>query len=161
MSGLVIALVGGLIWIGLRGDATPATFVVGALVSAAVAWATGLPLLRGRLSPARLARGAGLWAQIILHFAVDLAVANVRQLRLVLSPSLRVRPRWIHFATTLERPWSQLLMGVLISLTPGTVTEELRQGRYVVHVLDADADEDVVGAIRSRLEAPLSRLEGL
>lgn len=161
MNGLAIALVGGLVWIGLRGDASSASFIVGVVVAAAAAWATGLPLRRGRLSPGGVARGAALCARILLNFAVDLTSANFRQLRLVLRPGLRVRPRWVRFQTILERPGSQLLMGVLISLTPGTVTEELRGGQYVVHVLDADPDDDVVGAIRRRLESPLSRLENL
>ena len=158
MIGLAIALLGGLVWIGLRGQADPATFLVGAVLATAVAWATRLPL-GGRLSPVRLARKTAILAQLLARFAVDLAVANARQLRLVLAPRLRARPRWVRFTTRLERPATRNLLGVLISLTPGTVTQELRGDEYVIHVLDAGPDEDPVAVIRERFEAPLARLE--
>ena len=160
MIGLAFALIGGLAWIGLRGNADLGTFLVGAAVSAAAAWATRLPW-RGRLSPARLSRGLAICCQVLVRFVIDLTVANVRQLLLVLNPRLRVRPRWVRFTTGLERPTTRLLLGVLISLTPGTVTEELRGKEYVIHVLDADPEEDPLIAIRNRLEAPLLRLEAL
>jgi multisubunit Na+/H+ antiporter MnhE subunit len=160
MTGLAVAIVGGLVWIGLRGSADPATFLVGAAISAAAAWITRLPW-RGRLSATRLVRGAAIVALVLAHFVADLATANVRQLRIVLGPQVAVRPRWVRFATTLEQPWAQVIMGVLISLTPGTVTQELRAGEFVIHVLDADPDEDLVTPIRTRIEAPLRRLEAL
>ncbi len=160
MMGLAVALIGGLVWMGLRGHADLATFVVGAAVSAAAAWATRLPW-RGRFSPVRLSRGLAICCQILFRFVIDLTVANVRQLRLVLSPRLRVRPRWVRFTTSLKRPTPRLILGVLISLTPGSVTEELRGNEYVIHVLDADPEEDPLIAIRSRIEAPLLRLEAL
>ena len=88
-------------------------------------------------------------------------VRRSQLLRLVLSPSLRVRPRWVRFTTRLSHPATREILGVLISLTPGTVTEELRGDLFVIHVLDADPREDPAAAIRDRFEAPLARLEAL
>ena len=158
MTGLAIALLGGLVWIGLRGHADPATFLVGAALAAAAAWVARLPF-GGRLSPARLAGKATVLVRLLVRFAVELAVANARQLRLVLAPRLRPRPRWIRFTTRLRHPASRNLLGVLISLTPGTVTEELRGDQFVIHVLDAAPDEDPAAGIRERFEDPLARLE--
>lgn len=158
MSVLVFALIGGIVWIGLRGDADLATFLVGLVVSAVAAWAMRLPRT-GVPSPARLGRRSVLVARILYRFAVDLVAANARQLRLVLSPGLRVRPRWIRFTTRLENPVSRIVLGVLISLTPGTVTQELRGRELVIHVLDAEPDEDPVAGIRDRFETLLARLE--
>lgn len=160
MIGLAVAALGGLVWIGLRGSADLATFFVGAAVSAAAAWVTRLPW-RARVSPTRLLRGLAICCGILFRFAIDLVVANARQLRLVLRPRLRVRPRWVRFTTALEWSGTRLIMGVLISLTPGTVTEELRGNEYVIHVLDADPEEDPLTPIRDRIEAPLLRLEAL
>ena len=160
MIGILVIVVGGLVWVGFRGSADPATFLVGAAVSAAAAWTTQIPW-RGGLPLARIPEAAILCAQILFRFIVDLVVANVWQLRLVLSPRLRVRPRWVRFTTCLDHPASRELLGVLISLTPGTVTEEMRGKELVIHVLDAAPDEDHLAAIRDRFEAPLARLEAL
>lgn len=160
MNGLYVALLGGIVWIGLRGDAAPATFLVGGALSAGVAWMARLSS-RGGISPTRLPWAGLLFARLLVLFAVELAIANARQLKLVLSPRLCVQPRWVRFTTRLEHPWSRLILGVLISLTPGTVTQELRGDEYVIHVLDAAPGADPLVAIRSRLEAPLLRLEAL
>lgn len=160
MIGVAVALFGGLIWIGLRGDAHVSTFFVGAAVSLLAAWITRLGL-RGGPALGRLGKGLLICFQILVRFVIDAAIANARQLKLVLSPRIRARSRWIRFTTRLERPATRLALGVLISLTPGTVTEELRGDEYVIHVLDADPDEDPLVDIRSRIEAPLLRLEEL
>jgi multisubunit Na+/H+ antiporter MnhE subunit len=157
---LAVSLLGGLVWMGIRGSADLATFVVGAAVSASMAWATRIPW-SDRPSPVRLLRGVAICVRILFRFAVDLVVANVRQLRIVLSPSLRVRPLWLRFTTRLERPATRIMLGVLISLTPGTVTQELRDGEYVIHVLDVGDEEDPLIAIRERFEALLLQLEAL
>lgn len=160
MIAVAIALLGGLVWIGLRHSADAATFLVGAAVSVAAAWITRLPL-GGRPSPIQVTRGLGIGVRILFRFALDLIAANARQMRLILTPRLCLRPRWVRFTTRLEHPATRELLGVLISLTPGTVTEELCGDEYVIHVLDAGPDEDPVRAIRERLEAPLARLEAL
>ncbi|MEM9558102.1 MAG: Na+/H+ antiporter subunit E [Acidobacteriota bacterium] len=160
MTGLLVALVGGLVWVGFHGSADLATFLVGAVVSTAAAWATRIAW-RGGLPLARLPRAVALCGQILFWFTVDLVVANAWQLRLVLSPRLRVRPQWVHFTTRLEHPATREILGVLISLTPGTVTEEMRGEEVVIHVLDETPGEDHVAAIRSRYEAPLAQLEAL
>ncbi len=153
-----ITLAGGFVWVGLRGQADLGTFCVGAVLTAVTAWSLRIAP-RGSFSPVRWARGALILAQIGLFFGVELARANVRQLRLVLSPRLRVRSRWVHFTTRLEHPATRAMLGVLISLTPGTVTEELDGNELCVHVLDAEPDEDPLAVIRERFEAPLARLE--
>ena len=160
MIGLSVAVIGGFVWIGLRGSGDLQTFLVGAAVSAVAAWTTRAPW-RGRPSPIRLVRAALICMQILFRFVADLALANARQLRLVLSPRVRVRPRWVRFTSCLEQPVTREILGVLISLTPGTVTEQMQGKEFVVHVLDADPEEDPAAAIRDRFEAPLARLEAL
>ena len=160
MTYLSISLVGGLVWIGLRGKADLATFCVGVAISAVALGIARFPR-GGFVSPVRWARGAVIVGRIAVRFGIDLVVANVRQLRLVLSPRLRPRPRWIRFTTRLEHPASRVLLGVLISLTPGTVTEDLRGADLFVHALDAGPDDDPVAEIRERFESLLVELEAL
>lgn len=154
------AILGGLVWVGLRGQADLATFVVGMAVAAAVGGLTGMPG-RGVLSPVRLLRGALIVGRIAVRFGGELIVANFRQLLLVLSPRLRVRPRWIRFDTVLDRTATRTMLGVLISLTPGTVTTQLDGDEYLIHVLDAGPEERPVARIRERFETLLAEMEAL
>lgn len=160
MTLLSVALLGGFVWVGMRGEADLATFCVGVVLALAAGQLVGLRW-RVRFSPRRWAVGGGLVARLALRFLGELAIANLRQLRLVLGPTIRVRPRWEQWTTKLENPASRVALGVLISLTPGTVTAELVGKRYVIHVLDAEPDEDPVARIRDRFESVLLRLEAL
>jgi multisubunit Na+/H+ antiporter MnhE subunit len=154
------AILGGLVWVGLRGQADLSTFVVGLVVAAVVGRLTGMPT-GSALSPMRLLRGTSLIGRIAFRFSRELIVANLRQLRLVLSPRLRVRPLWIRFETVLEREATRTMLGVLISLTPGTVTTQLDGKDYLIHVLDAAPGEQPVARIRERFETLLSELEAV
>ena len=139
---VVFALVGGLVWVGLRGEAAPATFAAGVVISAVVAVALRLPL-GGRASATRVARGSILATRIIARFTVDLAVANVRQLKLILSPRLRPRPRWITYTSRLDHPVSRVLLGVMISLTPGTLSVDIVDDHLYVHWINIVSDDPV------------------
>ena len=125
-----------------------------------MAWLTGVPW-RGGFSLARLARAVSILARLAGRFVAELTVANVQQLRLVLSRPLRVRPRWVRFTTRLEYPATRVVLGVLISMTPGTVTEDLQADQLSVHVLSGSSEADVVARIRDRFETLLLDLETL
>jgi multisubunit Na+/H+ antiporter MnhE subunit len=157
---IALSALGGLVWIGLRGEADLLTFLVGALITAALALPSGLPV-RGKLAPARFARGVVIVARLLARFLIAAVVANLEQLRLVLSPTLRIRPRWVRFHTRLKQPASRTALGVLISMTPGTVTADLEGDQLLIHILDDRPREDAVAEIRERFESLLLELEAL
>ena len=104
-------------------------------------------------------RRTGLAFQLLGWFAVELAIANLEQARLVLAWPLRVEPRWIRFETRLQSATSRTLLGAMISLTPGTLTCDLQHRVLWIHVLDARSDEEALAPIQERFEALLLRLE--
>jgi len=99
----------------------------------------------------------GLW--LLGRFVVELVIANLEQARLVLSRPIRVEPRWVRFETCLQSPTARTLLGVLISLTPGTLTCDLQQQVLWIHALNADSDEEALSRIRERFETLLVRME--
>jgi len=160
MRWVALVILGGVLWMGLQGRAELSTFCAGGLLAAALAWLARLPW-RGTLAPGRLARGALIVTRLTARFLLDVTVANVQQLRLVLSPRLQIRPRWIRFTTRLEHPATRTALGVLISMTPGTVTEDLQGEKLYIHVLNASSEDDTVARIRDRFERLLLDLEAL
>ncbi|MCU0690625.1 MAG: Na+/H+ antiporter subunit E [Polyangiaceae bacterium] len=151
---LVVALV---TWFGLRGALGPsAVLVVGAL---------GVAVLAGRkrrdwLSPRRVMRQAPAAALVALLFGWELLISNLQQLRIVFGPARLVQPHWLKFSSALESPAMRALLGMMISLTPGTMTVDIDEdGTFWVHVLVAEDDDAVVRRIHDVLERPLRRLE--
>ena len=114
----------------------------------------------GRTSPPeRWLKRTILGLQLLGWFFLELLIANLQQARLVLTSPLRVRPRWIQFETRLQSPAARTLLGALISLTPGTLTCDLRHRTLLIHALNASSDEEAIWRIRQRFESVLLRME--
>lgn len=169
MSRLPFAVAGALIWLALVEGGS----LGGALFGAFAGLALERIFLRRRAMPAEgspepprpggtgTSRLRKAWTVLRLlgRFSVEILVANVQQLRLVLAPRLRVRPRWLVYRTSLGDPKLRVLLGLMISLTPGTVTADLGADRLLVHILDTDEPEAVGDRIRRRFEALLEELD--
>ena len=107
----------------------------------------------------RSASRAVLGFRLLGRFATEMLLSNLTQARLVLSRPLVVHPHRVTFQTRLRSRPARLLLGVLVSMTPGTLTCELEEDSLCVHVLGVDSDTDVVERIRERFESLLERME--
>lgn len=63
--------------------------------------------------------------------------------KLVLSPSLPVRPRLLRHKTPLKSDWARVIFANSITLTPGTITAELNNNELIIHALDGDSSGDI------------------
>lgn len=71
------------------------------------------------------------------YFLVALIKANFDMARRVLSPSLPISPELLEVETQLKSKLGQLLLANSITLTPGTLSVELRHNRILVHWIAA------------------------
>jgi multicomponent Na+:H+ antiporter subunit E len=69
--------------------------------------------------------------------------SNLSVAYVVLHPRMPIAPRMVEFETPLGTEPSQVLLAQSITLTPGTVTLDVWNGRFLVHALDAGAAEAV------------------
>lgn len=165
MSRFFFIVTTGVVWMALTGQLGIGTFVVGAIIGAFM-W-----ILEGAKSrrPFGLRR-AGLLlllgSRLMAIFLWELVLANLQQLRLVLSPRIEIQPGWIEIPCTLETPAMRALLGTLLTLTPGSLTyeeklDECGQWTIRMHLIDARSGEREVQRTRDRFEAPLQRMENL
>lgn len=74
--------------------------------------------------------------------------------RVVLSPSLPISPQTIEIIATSTDPIDQAILGNSITLTPGTLTMDVYQGKITVHCLTkAGADDLRSGEMDRRVAA--------
>ena len=97
--------------------------------------------------------------RLLGRFTTEMVVSNLAQARLILSRPLRVYPHRVSFQTRLRTPRARVLLGALVSMTPGTLTCDLDGDILEVHVLGVDSDKNVVEHIRERFESLLEILE--
>ncbi len=83
--------------------------------------------------------------------------SSIRVSRLILDPTMPMTPHLLRAKASQETAWGQVIHANSITLTPGTLTLDLRDGELLVHALDPISASSVEsGAI----DAAVCRLEG-
>lgn len=149
------------VWLLLGATLAPAMLALGLVASALVAWlfAQAPSVLSGIIRPAQaLAGGVGF----VLAFLAALLRANLQLARVVLSPSLPIRPAIVRAHTRLTHPVARLLLANAITLTPGTLSVELLGENLYVHWVVAPGadDETATRAIVAGFERHLEKIYG-
>ena len=127
-------------WLLLSASLAIESVAIGALIAAVVAvlLPTSLSYLSGyRLTATSLAATFGF----VGYFLVALVKANLAMAKLVLTPDLPVRPAIVRVRTHLKNPTARLLLANSITLTPGTLSVEMKGEWLYVHWVIAEATE--------------------
>ena len=137
-------------WILLNGSVAPGTLAVGLAVAAVIAWAfrDTLSVLSGH----KLTLPA-LWATLrfVGYFLKELVKANLQMAAIVLNPRLPIAPAIVGAEVRLKHPVARLLLANAITLTPGTLTLEVRRDPLTlyVHALDTRDIDQVQRDVRT------------
>jgi len=86
-------------------------------------------------------------------------VASISFARLILS-GREPKPILVSYPLELTHPLAISILASTISLTPGTVSADVSDDRtlLLIHALDAESDDEVINAIRTRYEARLKEM---
>ena len=90
-----------------------------------------------------LVAAAGSGIRYLALLAVEILKANVAVIDLILHRSEEVEPQLVRFTTELQSENHRVVLADSITLTPGTITCELENGRYLVHCLDKSLAEGI------------------
>ena len=129
-------------WILLSGRFDYFHLTLGIICSILVAYLShDLLFLNVRLGDfrtrARRFFSAGPW------FLSQIFSANLHVAYLALSPKMPIDPQIITFNTKLESDISWVALANSITLTPGTITVDIREGEFFVHALDKKVAYDL------------------
>ncbi|MDP2954395.1 MAG: Na+/H+ antiporter subunit E [Chloroflexota bacterium] len=75
------------------------------------------------------------WLAYVAWLLYSIVVANVQVAYLVLHPRMPIDPVLLRFKASWLRDTAQVVLANSFTLTPGTVTVDLRDGQYTVHTL--------------------------
>lgn len=144
-----------LLWVALSNAATPGTLLLGGLLALVLPFVT-----RPFWSDApRLARPGRLFS-LALRIATDIILANLSVARRVIGPVSRLKPAFIEVPLDLRDPFVATVLSSIVSLTPGTVSIDVDQRRWVllIHALDAPDADALIREIKQRYEMPLKEI---
>ena len=137
------------LWVALSGEIVAEFLVIGAL-AAAGAIAFSELLFRGThegkfaAAPTGVAWHLSSALRFLLYLprlSYEIIVANLHVAYLVLHPRMPIDPSLVEFETTLVSERAQVALAQSITLTPGTVTVDASDGKFLVHCLSLKARE--------------------
>lgn len=95
----------------------------------------------------------------------EIVLSNLAVAKVILSPTLPIHPRILRVSASQKTQVGQVIYANSITLTPGTVTLDVRDGEFLVHALTTDSAEGLLGGEMDRrvahLEVHAARREGI
>ena len=136
-----------LLWVLLTGSVSPDELIVGIFVAIIVSLfsAPYIDIFDGMRYTPRALLSVFTY---LGYFFYALIIANFDMARRVLSPSLPISPELVEVETRLHSKLGQMLLANSITLTPGTLSVELRHNKILVHWIAAPDDVDLASATR-------------
>ena len=82
----------------------------------------------------------------------QIILSNIHVAYLSLSPKMPIAPQILRFRTKLESDISWVTLANSITLTPGTITMDIREGEFFVHALSKKVADDLnTGEMEDRI----------
>ena len=150
-----------LFWLLLNASLSIESLAIGVVVSGIIAFflSANLSYLSGyRFTPASLVATLGFLG----YFLVELVKANIAMAVIILQPVMPIDPAIVRIKTNLKHPTARLLLANAITLTPGTLSVELKGEWFYIHWVVAKTDdiEDTTRAIAAGFERYLEVMYG-
>ncbi len=148
------------LWLALSGRFELEFLVIGVLTAAAgIALSEGLfrGTHEGKFAPAQdeITWLLGAIFRFVLYLpwlTYQVILSNFHVAFLVLHPKLPIDPSLVEFDTSLVSERAQVLLAQSITLTPGTVTVDTSNGKFLVHCLSAKSREGLAeGSIQTKI----------
>mgnify|MGYP002630283613 CR=1 FL=1 len=86
----------------------------------------------------------------------EIVMSNLHVARVILSPTMPIRPRVLRVQCTQTSDMAKVVYANSITLTPGTITLDLRGDSLLVHALTADSAE---GLLTGEMDRRVTEME--
>ncbi|MGB5736206.1 MAG: Na+/H+ antiporter subunit E [Thiohalocapsa sp.] len=141
MRNILILTVLSVFWLLLSGHYTPLLLALGLASVLLVVWFQRR-MDRIDQEPIRLRPSFGL----LLYFGWlfwSVIKANIDLARRIWDPKLPVEPLWTRLDTQVTTPLEKTLYANSITLTPGTLTTDVRDDHFMIHALSQEGIEEL------------------
>lgn len=145
-------------WLLLSGHFEPMLVTYGVLCSAGVvALGARLRIVDAEALPVDLALRLPSYLPWLFK---EVVLSNLAVARVILDPALPIRPRVLRVTASQESTIAQVVYANSITLTPGTITLDVRNGQLLVHALTDHSARQLLGGEMDRRVARLEERSG-
>ena len=90
-----------------------------------------------------------VWFMIYLYLLLkNLIISNIQISKRILSKDMNLSPAIVAVKTNLESDWKKLLLANSITLTPGTLTLDIKDDMLFIHVIEYNEDSNKENIIK-------------
>jgi multicomponent Na+:H+ antiporter subunit E len=87
----------------------------------------------------------------------EIVKANIDVAKIICSPKMKINPQMFRAKASQQTIIGQVIYANSITLTPGTITLDVRDGEFLVHALTKDAAD---GVLAGDMDRRVTKLEG-
>jgi multicomponent Na+:H+ antiporter subunit E len=133
------------VWLVISGRYDFYHVIIGFLAACGVAWLnTGYSHSAFHQFP---------WVRAVVYIPwlfLRIVQSSLHLTKLILSPSLPIKPKLISYRSHFQHQGAMVLLGNSVTLTPGTITVEVDGNHLLVHAIDEAAGEDLTSGLIER-----------
>jgi len=93
----------------------------------------------------------------LLVLLKNLIISNLQIAKRVLSPDMKLSPAIVAVKTDLKSDWKKLLLANSVTLTPGTLTLDVKDDMLYIHIIEF-RDGDDKGSITKEFENVIAKI---
>ena len=144
-----------LIWVGLTMSFSSQELITGFVVSFVIA----LLYVKNYKSEDKFRFRPIAYIIYLVVFMKNLILSNWDVAKRVIDPKLPINPGIVAIKTNLKEDYKKLMLANSITLTPGTITMDVRDDTYFIHWIDVvtsdvnEASEEIAGDFERTLSA--------
>ena len=139
------------LWLTLNGSVTWEIVLFGVFITAALGYLAFLLFGYTPKKDLRFLKRIPLFLIYVPVLIFEIIRANVAVMGLILSRKKQAKKSLVVFDTDLKTKFGQYMLANSITLTPGTITVRVENGRFTVHCLNRDSIEGITEGLLYRL----------
>jgi multicomponent Na+:H+ antiporter subunit E len=147
-----------LFWLILIPSYTIENIVAGLLVCLGALWFSSELLIDEEQASIYSKKGILLYVRYVYHLIIEIVKANIDVAKIVLSKNMDIQPHFFKVPLNIKKDLNKVIYANAITLTPGTLSVDIKDDYILVHALTSAAANGIEGSV---LELGINELEEL
>ena len=147
-----------LFWLILIPSYTIENIVAGLFVCLGALWFSSELLIDEEQASIYSKKGILLYVRYVYHLIIEIVKANIDVAKIVLSKNMDIQPHFFKVPLNIKKDLNKVIYANAITLTPGTLSVDIKDDYILVHALTSAAANGIEGSV---LELGINELEEL
>lgn len=136
-----------LFWILMSPEFSAEVIIVGSIVSILIVMYSQNIVFDEEEMPLYKPKNIAIFIKYVWILLIEIVKANIDVALIVLNPSLPIQPQFVSVPMMLDNDVVKVIYGNFVTLTPGTLTIDIKEDEFIIHALTDGAAEGMYDSI--------------